>query len=192
MRGNPQWVPLALSVAAAVGMGCGGSAPQNEPVATAQQAAKPAAAPIGDALEQQPLIAEYTYQPVGKRDPFRSYFDNTDSLEIIPMVNEDCGLLCQFEVDQLRVVAVVSGVASPLAMIEDPDGRGHMVRRGNPIGKRSGKISEIRRDRVVITELLRNQQGQVIPVETEMLIRSKDGKDRPGNQVVDLSMSDAP
>lgn len=187
MRGHLLWVPLLSLV-----WGCGGSAPK-QPAKAAPAPKIPKVEPAAtEAAEHEPLAVEWTYQPVGKRDPFRSYFDNYDSAPLIPTANVDCGILCQYELDQLRVVAVVSGVASPLAMIEDPEGRGHMVRRGNFVGKRNGKISEIRRDRVVITELLRNQQGQVIPVETEMLIRSKDGKDRPGNQVVDLSMSDEP
>ncbi len=40
----------------------------------------------------------------------------------------------------------------PMAMVEDPEGRGHMIRRGSFIGKRSGKVSDIRRDRLVVTE----------------------------------------
>lgn len=189
MRNHLLLVPLLGMVWA-----CGGSTPKKAPArAQAAKAQKPEApAAIDPAGELEPLAVDFTYQPAGKRDPFRSYFDTYDSSPLIPMANEDCGILCQYDIDQLRVTAIVSGVASPLAMVEDPDGRGHMVRRGHFVGKRNGKISEIRRDRVVITELLRNPQGQVIPVETEMPIRSKDNKDRPGNQVVDLSMSDEP
>jgi len=136
-------------------------------------------------------VAEYTYTPIGKRDPFRSFFDSFEPVEPRQSVDANCGLLCQFELDQLRLVAVVSGVASPLAMVEDPEGRGHMVRRGTLIGKRSGKISDIRRDRIVVTELLRNKQGQILPVQTEMPLRSQDrGSDKPNNETIDLSMAD--
>lgn len=186
MRAHLLWVPLLSLV-----WGCGDSKPKAAPPKAATPApAKVEAAKAEGGEENVPLSVEWSYQPAGKRDPFRSHFDNYEAGPLVAAVNQDCGLLCQFELDQLRVVAVVSGVASPLAMIEDPEGRGHMVRRGNFVGKLSGKISDIRRDRVIVTELLRNQQGQVIPVETEMLLRSKDNKDRPGNQMVDLSMSD--
>lgn len=139
--------------------------------------------------EQAPIVAEYVYTPIGKRDPFRSFYDSFEAAEPVQRIDGQCGLLCEWEIDQLRLVAVVSGVASPLAMVEDPEGRGHMVRRGSFIGKRSGKISDIRRDLIVVTELLRNKQGQILPVQTEMPIRSKDGKDKLGNEVVDLSMA---
>lgn len=161
--------------------------PAPTPAAPVAKKEKPAEAPA-DGGEQAPVVAEYVYQPVGKRDPFRSFFDSYEPVQPAQVVDASCGLLCQWEIDQLRLVAVVSGVASPLAMVEDPEGRGHMVRRGSFIGKRSGKVSDIRRDRVVVTELLRNKQGQIIPVKTEMPLRSQDGKDQVGNEVVDLSM----
>lgn len=152
---------------------------------------KPTVQDSGLQGEQAPVVAEYTYTPIGKRDPFRTFFDSFEPAEPQQSVDADCGLLCQLELDQLRLVAVVSGVASPLAMVEDPDGRGHMVRRGSHIGKRNGKITEIRRDRMVVTELLRNKQGQVLPVKTEMFLRSQDGgRDKPTNDLIDLSMAD--
>ncbi|WP_373044966.1 pilus assembly protein PilP [Vulgatibacter sp.] len=161
------------------------------PAAKAKAAEPAVAAEAAAAGEQAPIVAEYVYTPIGKRDPFRSFFDSFEPVEPQQNVDAKCGLLCQFELDQLRLVAVVSGVASPLAMVEDPDGRGHMVRRGSHVGKRSGRISDIRRDRVVVTELLRNKQGQILPVQTEMPLRSQDGtRDKPSNELIDLSMAD--
>ena len=158
-------------------------APARKPAPAAAEAATEAEG------EKAAVAVEYQYSPVGKRDPFRSVFDLAEVLAKDSEVDPDCGVPCQWELDQLRLVAVVSGVASPLAMVEDPEGRGHMIRRGSHLGKRSGRVSEIRRDRIVITELLRDKQGQVIPVKTEMVLRAADGK-RADNQVVDLTMGD--
>lgn len=184
-------LPAALAALALAGCE---DAPKAPPMPAPVAKPKPRAEPKADAQqavegEQAPIVAEYVYTPIGKRDPFRSFFDSFEPAEPQQRVEGDCGLLCQWEIDQLRLVAVVSGVASPLAMVEDPEGRGHMVRRGSFIGKRSGKVTDIRRDRLVVTELLRNKQGQILPVQTEMPIRSKDGKDQLGNEVVDLSMA---
>ena len=186
-----RFLPAALAALALAGCEDAPKAPQMQAPAPAPP---PKPAPKEEAQqaaagEQAPIVAEYVYTPIGKRDPFRSFFDSFEAVEPQQRGDSECGLLCQWELDQLRLVAVVSGVASPLAMVEDPEGRGHMVRRGSYIGKRSGKVTDIRRDRLVVTELLRNKQGQILPVQTEMPIRSKDGKDQLGNEVVDLSMA---
>lgn len=142
------------------------------------------------AAEEQPEET-WSYSPAGKRDPFRSYFDMYEPAESAPpTVVENCGPVCQWELEQLRVTAIVSGTASPLAMLEDPEGRGHLVRRGSYVGKRQGRVSAIQRDRIVVTELIRNRQGQVIPTQTELFLRSE--RDRGPSQssdMVDLSLA---
>jgi len=162
-------------------------------VAPAPRSAAKAAAPAPKKAEAEPVEAaagevEYAYSPAGKRDPFRSVLDELVVVEA-PVADVSCGPLCVWELDQLRVVAVVSGQASPVAMVEDPAGKGHLLRRGMSIGKRSGKITDIRRDRLVVTEFLRGPQGQVIPAKTEMPLRSKGAKvEQPD---VDLTAQDS-
>jgi type IV pilus assembly protein PilP len=113
-----------------------------------------------EAAEAEPLL-EYAYSPVGKRDPFRSVLDETgrhrpeDS-----SVNSNCGPLCKWEIEQLKLVAVISGISNPLAMVEDPAGKGHIVRRGTFIGKRNGKVTQIRSGEVVVTEIFKDQMGK--------------------------------
>lgn len=136
-------------------------------------------------------VAEYVYSPVAKRDPFRSYFDEapaqTEVKEAVPTAH--CGPICGWELEQLKLVAVVTGIASPVAMVEDPDGRGFLLRRGSYVGKRSGKVSDIRRDAVVVTELIRRRDGALIPAKTELVLRDKKGKGAASTKdaIVDLS-----
>lgn len=160
-------------------------APRSAPKASAP-APKKAETDVGEAATGQEV--EYAYSPAGKRDPFRTVLDDQVEVEA-PMADANCGPLCVWELDQLRVVAVVSGQASPVAMVEDPSGKGHLLRRGMSIGKRGGKITDIRRDRLVVTEFLRGPQGQVIPAKTEMPLRSKGA--RAEKQDVDLTAQDS-
>jgi type IV pilus assembly protein PilP len=44
-------------------------------------------------------------------------------------------LLGQFSVDELRVIAIVSGIGTPRAMLIDPQGVGTIVRRGDYVGR---------------------------------------------------------
>ncbi|MBI5548191.1 MAG: pilus assembly protein PilP [Deltaproteobacteria bacterium] len=152
-----KYLPVALLGLAA----CGESvAPPPAASATpAQQAPKPAAPlPVEKLAESVPTI-EYAYSPVGKRDPFRSAIDERTGPSEGPE-RPDCGPLCKWELDQLKLVAVISGISNPLAMVEDPSGRGYIVRRGTFVGKRNGKVTHIRSGELVVTEIYKDQMGK--------------------------------
>ena len=70
-----------------------------------------------------------------RRDPFRSYagmFATERGTRVGPQVPV---LLGQFAVDDLRVIAIVSGIGTPRAMLLDPQGVGTIVRRGDYVGR---------------------------------------------------------
>ena len=82
--------------------------------------------------------------------------------------------LCQWDIDQLKLVAVVSGDANPLAMVEDPMGRGHIVRRNTRMGRQGGKVTQILRDEVVVTETITTPERVVYnPVKLGLKQESK-------------------
>ena len=60
--------------------------------------------------------------------------------------------LQRFELDKLKLVAVVVGTATPMAMVEDPAGKGHTVKIGTLVGKRFGQVKHIRRGEIVVQE----------------------------------------
>jgi type IV pilus assembly protein PilP len=70
-----------------------------------------------------------------RRDPFRSYaamFATERGTRVGPQVPV---LLGEFAVDELRVIAIVSGIGTPRAMLVDPQGIGTIVRRGDYVGR---------------------------------------------------------
>ena len=71
---------------------------------------------------------------------------------------KNCGL-------EQEKVAIVSGISNPIAMVEAPDGKGYTVRRGTFIGKRSGKVTNIRPSEMVITEIYKDNAGVPQPHE---------------------------
>jgi len=144
-------------------------APKKEAAAQTQDATKPGEAP--------PPTVEYAYSPVGKRDPFRSVLDDKTGPTESGQERPDCGPLCKWELEQLKLVAVISGVSNPLAMVEDPNGRGYIVRRGTFVGKRNGKVTQIRAGEVVVTEIYKDQMGKphVNPVPIKLPTDEKPG-----------------
>ena len=174
-----------LIAAALLGLMACGEAPPPAP------AAKPAAAAAPKKAEQastdKPADAaptvEYAYSPVGKRDPFRSIIDDVNKPQEGESTRPDCGPLCKWELEQLRLVAVISGVSNPLAMVEDPNGRGYVVRRGTFVGKRNGKVTQIRAGELVVTEIYRDQMGKphVNPVVIKLPEDAKPGEQEDQN-----------
>jgi type IV pilus assembly protein PilP len=152
------FIPMLLAIA---GGACGGSAPARPGAAQGASAAAKKAEPVPEAHAEADPVFEYTYTPVGKRDPFRSVVDDAASLpaEALAM-RADCGPLCKWEIEQLKLVAVISGISNPVAMVEDPSGKGFVVRRGSFVGKRNGKVTQIRAGEVVVTEIFKDQMGK--------------------------------
>lgn len=152
---------------AAVGIGVltKGSAAAPPPGAT-PGGAPPPPPPPAESTEAPDEDIAYVYSPIGKRDPFRSLFDvlqrSTDSDQLTE--------LQKFELDQLRLVGIVSRIATPYAMVEDPSGKGHTLTRGKLIGKNWGRVSQITPDCVVVKEEYRDYTGRKVTNKTEMCI----------------------
>jgi len=139
-----------LAVLALAGLGCGGK-PKPAPSAKAPAAAAVAAAAAPAADEaKKPAEAEWSYSSVGKRDPFRSFLTeaNRKSLGISPCSSP----LGRFELEQLKLVAVITGLEDPIAMVQAPTGVGYTVRRGACIGKNGGTVAAVRTGEIVVAE----------------------------------------
>jgi type IV pilus assembly protein PilP len=144
-------VPLALAGALA----CGDSKPAQRPAATAPVAAAPAAAAAAGAQPaaeaKKPAEPEWAYSSAGKRDPFRNVLADLERAQG-SLATRCATPLGRFEIEQLKIVAVVTGLEDPVAMVEAPNGVGYSVRRGACIGKNGGVVASIRSGEVVVSE----------------------------------------
>ncbi len=158
---------VALSAALLAACGEDSPAPAAAPPPPAPKAAveaPPLAAVIPSAADAGVAVAvadpTYSYNPVGKRDPFRSPFtegNNPNAGEQQPCEEP----LCQWNLDRLILVALVTGDANPLAMVEDPTGTGHVLRRGTRIVKQVGKVKSILRESVIVEEPFQTPDGKL-------------------------------
>ena len=160
----------ALLAALALVAACGGS---NAPPPTPAQQAKAAVAKPPPAPEAAaPAAPTYVYNPIGKRDPFRS--PEAEPAAQAALANTACNEpLCRFDIDQLTLVAVVSGDANPLAMVQDPQGRGYFVRRNTRVGRQGGKVTQIMSDAVVITEYFTTPDGKTTANPVTLAIKTE-------------------
>ncbi|WP_342375745.1 pilus assembly protein PilP [Myxococcus stipitatus] len=163
---------LALTLAA-----CEKEPPPAPPARAAPAPAPAAPAETAAAVEAMAAPAYvYSYNPVGKRDPFRSPLEELNQSGQPNPVTTCTEPLCAFDLDQLKLVAVVTGDANPLAMVEDPQGRGHIVRRNTRVGRQGGKVTQILRDSMTVTEVF-SGNGEIIKNPVTLQLKPDDKLD---------------
>ena len=115
------------------------SAPSARP-ATPSPAPGAAPAPSGSAATDtapppkfEIVEAEFT-ESERSRDPFRSFLDSFKEENKGVAKSQREVVLSQFAIDELKLIGIVTR-AEPRAMLVDPGGTGHVVRRGQFVGK---------------------------------------------------------
>ncbi len=131
----------------------------------------------GGRIEPLPEIKPYeayTYQAAeeGKRNPFEPFYEvrqaQAEEAEDDGMTAEmereirhrNREELEQFELDSLRMVGTMEDNEANWGIVRDPDGVVHRVRVGNYLGRNVGKIVNIFEDRIVLREIVKNNQGR--------------------------------
>ena len=153
--------------------GCGDDEIDDTPVEVKKDPTeKPAPAPEPVATDQAKADEmAYTYDAVNRRDPFKTYFDE------LVLVEADSATLTELqriELDKLTLVGVVTGTATPMALVQDASKRGHTVKIGTLIGKRFGQVKQIRRGEIIVQEEFRDFTGKRIPVYKPLKLPEKD------------------
>jgi Tfp pilus assembly protein PilP len=138
----------------------GQAAPAAAKPAAPQQPGKPAAAASasGDALAQRLAVLrrkvlreeDFAENDDSNRDPFRSYLDTW--IERGPKITTTVvqAIFAKYSLEELTLIAVISGDANPRAMFRDPTGLGQTVKRGDYLSKSAARITKILSDRVVL------------------------------------------
>ena len=151
-----------FAVIVPAGCGGGGSAGSGE---ARRPSARPKRVEEPKELVEEPEAEEeadsYSYVSIGKRDPFRSFIQK----EVV--VQGDGGLIGPLqlhEIDSYHLRGIIWNINQPRAMVEDPDGIGHVVELGTLIGKNWGKVTQIKPTELIITEEYRD------PIENELII----------------------
>jgi Tfp pilus assembly protein PilP len=119
----------------------------------------PTASPTGaDALAQRMAVLrrkvlreeDFAENDDSNRDPFRSYLDTW--IERGPKVTTSVvsAIFAKYSLEELTLIAVISGDANPRAMFRDPTGLGQTIKRGDYISKSAARVTKILSDRVVL------------------------------------------
>ncbi len=115
----------------------------------------------------------YTYNPVGKRNPFQKY--TGESVQEVALPRSP---LEMFNLNQLNVTAIVSGISSPRALVLAPNNETFIVRKNMRIGKNRGRVARITRRALYVEEEYRDPTGKLVVRESVLAIRDEKKKDQ--------------
>jgi len=116
---------------------------------------------------------DFTYDPTGRRDPFRSY--EWEHLKREFADSAQSGPLEQYDLAQLAIVGVVWDVGRARALVRDPSGMSYVVAAGARIGKNDGMVTRIDDNLVVVRERYVDLYGNESSQDVELRIRASDG-----------------
>jgi type IV pilus assembly protein PilP len=156
-----------------VAIGCSSPPPPQRSLPAAAAPKKPppkAAAEVPSLFDRSG--DDYSYNPVGKRDPFMTVTEeqvvDDQSLPKTPLE--------RYTIDQLKLTAIVYGITNPRALVQAPDDQSYIVRRNTRIGKNRGKISKITKHSLIIEEEYRDPTGKLVVNEQVLELRPEEQK----------------
>ena len=95
-----------------------------------------AAAEDGKNLPSSPKFHELDFaEGVESRDPFRSFVSSFVQADRPGTRSQRSVLLAEYSVDELHLIGIIGRIQPPMAMFEDPGGRGHLVKPGQYVGR---------------------------------------------------------
>lgn len=119
---------------------------------------------------------EYSYNPNNKRDPFQSFLASTADASLLDNIPRTP--LQKYEIGQYSLTGIIWGIERPRALVEDPEGIGHVVEIGTYVGTKWGKVEAIEEGVVIVTEELQTVDGQLVVKKQELRLTVNQGDRR--------------
>ncbi len=138
----------------------------------AKEAAKPAApASVVNATDEK---KDEALSAANLKNPFKPYIVKVSlrAAVVTPITP-----LQKYEIEHLKLVAVMWGADGAYAMVEAPDGKGFSIRKGDLIGNRSGKVKKIDKNQVVVEERFTGAGGEVTTSEYALKLPLSKGEE---------------
>jgi type IV pilus assembly protein PilP len=152
--------------------GCGDKKKRKAPPKKKEKVVQVAVEDALEAAKEKKAEFAYVYSPVGKRDPFRSKYKVLATSD----KKRPGSILTRYEIQQLKLSAIISGTSRPMAQVELPDGKGVLLKIGTPVGKNNGKVVRIKHDEVIVAEEYRDARNRKMTNYVRMKIEQKKEK----------------
>jgi len=119
------------------------------------------------------------YNPLGKIDPFEPLFK--DEPELAPSESKrekriPRTPLEKIDLGQLKLVGVILASSGNRALVQEASGKGYIIKEGTYIGVNSGKVTEIKNDRVIVEEEIEDVVGKPTIRNKELVLPKPPGE----------------
>ncbi len=137
------------------------------------------AAATAEALQQRLTILrrkvlrdeDFNETDDANRDPFRSFTGIfTDRRPQASFQQAVPSIFGKFSLEELTLIAVITGDANPRAMFRDPSGLGQVIKRGDYLSKSAARVTKILSDRVVLELAEVASGGETHALEKAILV----------------------
>jgi type IV pilus assembly protein PilP len=166
------WITLSIVSLFLMG-GCGQGTPppsiSSKPKSPFLEKKKEGPTKVAEKKEQEKKgEEEYSYNPVGKPDPFKPFIQLTSarggsrSAPLTP--------LQKYDISQLKLVAIISSPEGNIALVEDVTGKGYFLKKGTWVGKNDGKVTKVLKDKVIVEEVFQDIFGQTKTNEISIIL----------------------
>ncbi|MDQ6952539.1 MAG: pilus assembly protein PilP [Mariprofundaceae bacterium] len=112
------------------------------------------------------------------RDPFASYLvtiamrgQRLLKTQEYKLANRKREPLEVFDLNTLLLVGIYQMGDRHVAMVQDSQGKGYMVKQGSYMGKKSGRIEKIDSDTIYVVEKILNIEGQIIDQQVTLTLK---------------------
>lgn len=136
---------------------------------TEKAAPKVESSPAASVSTSSPEMLTYTYNPFGKRDPFRSFLSDKAGKS-----SESRDPLLNFDLNKFTLTGILWGISNPKAIVVDGAGQGHIISRGTRIGRNKGQVIRILKDEIVVSEEYRDPLGKLMVTEQSLKLSKKE------------------
>src|ERR1700690_4435195 len=149
--------------------GCDNKTAVQSPAAQKPKASAPIVQPP---LPEEPKVEKevYSYEAKGRRDPFLSLIAD---IKEKPLHKKRANPVENFDVDEIKLIAIVWDKKNSYAMITLPETKSYTIKKGMTLGLFGGRVEEITRKTVRITEQVKNYKGQTVTKDTTLKLREE-------------------
>ena len=127
-------------------------------------------------FDQTRRVVPPVYNSVGKLDPFQPIFGH-EPVKQAPKVHQtDCisnPVLEGVDMSQLKLTGIVITERQPIALVQEADGKGHVITENACFGRHGGKVERILNSRVIIREERQDATGRIQVKKIELKLKRK-------------------
>jgi len=136
-------------------------------------------APITKKTEQPGIVIQettalqgqgYIYEPKGRPDPFVPLIET--AREEKPKIT---GTIESYNITDFTLIGIATG-KQRYALLVAPDNKAYTVKEGSILGLHKGKVKEIKSDRIMIVEYIKDYKGVLKPREVVLELRKEGGE----------------